>query len=305
MKERFEGDNRPQLIAALVRQEFCFGSQELASELADAGSLVEFQKGDILIDEGGEDTDMYFLIAGNTAVIIKGNHMSDRGAGQHVGDISAIEPSLRRAATVVAHETVVALKVSSATILKLGEKFPNVWPAIARVLARRLHQRNDHIPAPHTSPKIFIISSAEALDVAREVAALLERDVYAKVWEAGVFFAGGYVLDDLEREVDECDFAVAVCEPDDIIESRGSRAPTIRDNVIFELGLFMGKLTRTRSFLLHPRIANLKLPSDLSGLTRLGYEPTKDPKELATRLGPACNEIRKSIKSLGVRKIYG
>jgi predicted nucleotide-binding protein len=120
------------------------------------------------------------------------------------------------------------------------------------------------------------------------------------VWDEGVFFAGGYSLEALEKAVDEADFAVAVAEPDDIIEVRGARHPTLRDNVLFELGLFMGKLTRYRAILIHPRIPGLKLPSDLYGLTLASYGPGK-PNELAARLGPACNEIRKIVRQLGVR----
>jgi predicted nucleotide-binding protein len=304
MKERFEGpENRPALMAALLRQEFTFGRNDVAGPLIDAGALEEYEKGETLITEGCEDSDMFFLLAGSTAVVIKGRHIADRGAGQHVGDISAIEPSLRRAATIVATQTVVALRVPSAAILKIAGENEDVWPAIARVLARRLHQRNDHIPAPHESPKLFIISSSEALPVAEEVASLLDGDVFTRVWKSGVFFAGGYILDDLDAAVEESDFAVAVCQPDDIVESRGGRAPTIRDNVLFEAGLFMGRLTRARTFLIHPKVKDLKLPSDLAGLTLLSYQPVTDPKDLVARLGPACTEIRKAVKSLGVRQI--
>jgi len=46
---------------------------------------------------------------------------------------------------------------------------------------------------------------------------------------------------------------------DDVIETRGTRHATLRDNVLFELGLFMGKLTRYRAILVHPRVTDLKL----------------------------------------------
>jgi predicted nucleotide-binding protein len=99
-------------------------------------------------------------------------------------------------------------------------------------------------------------------------------------------------LEALEKVVGESDFAVAIAQPDDMIDTRGSRYPTLRDNVLFELGLFMGKLTRYRTILLHPRVAGLKLPSDLRGLTLLAYDHGP-PKDLPALLGPACNEIRK------------
>jgi len=72
--------------------------------------------------------------------------------------------------------------------------------------------------------------------------------------------------------------------------------------VLFELGLFMGKLTRYRTILVHPRVSGLKLPTDLQGLTLLAYDPGL-PKDMPALLGPACNDIRKIVANLGVRKL--
>jgi predicted nucleotide-binding protein len=115
-----------------------------------------------------------------------------------------------------------------------------------------------------------------------------------------VFFAGGYPLEALEKQVNQSDFAIAVAEPDDVVESRGTRQRTMRDNVLFELGLFMGKLTRYRTILVHPRVSDLKLPSDLQGLTLVSYR-VGAPADLPTRIAPACDEIRSVIRNLGVR----
>jgi predicted nucleotide-binding protein len=236
--------------------------------------------------------------------VIKGNEYRIRNAGQHVGEMAAIEPAQKRSATVVAHDKVVALKLTNAAFMSLGKTYPQIWLPIARELSRRLYQRNELIAPPNEYPKLFIISSAEALGVAREVQAQLDRDVFSTVWPDGVFFAGGYPLEALEKAVSESDFAVAIAQPDDVVESRGTTQPTLRDNVLFELGLFMGKLSRHRAILLHPRVTALKLPSDLQGLTLLSYTPGK-PDELPARLGPACNEIRKIVKNHGVRTLKG
>jgi CRP/FNR family transcriptional regulator, cyclic AMP receptor protein len=302
MKERFEKDGRPQLIDALKRQEIVAGNAKLADAIIKRGELVEYKKGDKLIVEGGEDNDVYLLLTGSVAVVIKGNEINSRKAGQHVGEMAAIEPSQKRSATNVAHDTVVAMKLKAADLHALGEEYPQVWLGIARELARRLLQRNDLIRPPNESPKLFIISSAEALEVAREIQAELERDVFSRIWNQGAFFAGGYPLEALENAVNESDFAVAVAQPDDIVESRGGRHVTLRDNVLFELGIFMGRLTRHRAILVHPRVTGLKLPSDLHGLTLLSYDAGK-PGELSARLGPPCNEIRKLVKNLGVRRL--
>lgn len=302
MKERFEGEGHQTLIDALKRQELVSGSDDLANSLASAGTLFELGQGDELITEGAEDNDIYFLLAGSVAVVVKGNNIATRRAGQHVGEMAALEPAQKRSATVIAHDTLVVLKLTSAAFMSIGRAFPHIWLPIAQELCRRLHQRNELIPPPNEYPKLFIVSSSEALDVAREIQSQLERDVFSTVWDQGVFFAGGYPLEILEKAVSEADFAIAVAQPDDIVEFRGNRLPTLRDNVLFELGLFMGKLTRHRAMLVHPRTPELRLPSDLHGLTLVSYTPGSSD-QLSARLAPVCNHVRKVIKNLGVRTL--
>lgn len=302
MKERFEGDNRPNLIDALKRQEFVGGDTAIAEAMAVQGELLEFSKGQKLIVQGGEDNDLYLLVAGTVSIIISGNEYKPRKAGQSVGEMAAIEPSQRRSADVVAIDTVVALKLSNAQFMAIGRTYGQIWLPIARELSRRLYERNELIPAPNDFPRLFIISSTEALPVAETIRAALDGDVFSTVWNQGVFFAGGYSLEVLEKAVSESDFAIAIAQPDDIIESRGSRQPTLRDNVLFELGLFMGTLGRHRALLIHPKVDGLKLPSDLHGLTLLRYDPG-DATELPTRLKNGCDQIRTIIQSLGVRTL--
>jgi CRP/FNR family transcriptional regulator, cyclic AMP receptor protein len=54
-----------------------------------------------------------------------------------------------------------------------------------------------------------------------------------------VFRVANYTLESLEAQVDNSDFAIAIAHADDATASRGSTWPSPRDNVIFELGLFM------------------------------------------------------------------
>lgn len=302
MKERFEGAGRANLIDALKRQELIGGDKALAEEFAAAGTLEEYQKGDRIITEGAGDNDVYLLIAGSAAVVAKGNNIATRKAGQTVGEMAAAEPAQPRSASIVALETVVALKVTNGEFNRLAGEHPEIWKPLTRELARRLLERNKLIDTPNESPKLFVISSVEALDVAREIQRGLAHDVLSTVWTDGVFFAGGYSLEALEKAVEVSDFAVAIAQPDDIVVSKGTRSPTLRDNVLFELGLFMGKLTRYRTFLVHPRVKDLKLPTDLQGLTLLSYEPCK-PADLPARLGPVCTEIRTIVRDLGVRTL--
>jgi len=115
-----------------------------------------------------------------------------------------------------------------------------------------------------------------------------------------VFWASGYSLEVIEGAVSQSDFGVAVAQFDDFVKSRGERHPTLRDNVLFELGIFMGRLGRQRTILVHPRQPDIKLPSDLHGLIPACYD-LGDPNDLPARIGPVCNEIRKAINARGVR----
>lgn len=303
MKERFEGEAASHLLDALKRQEIVDGNAETAKDLIAAGELLEFKQGDYIVRQDGEDDDVYLLIAGVVAIVVNGNNIGTRKAREHVGEMAAIEPAQKRSADVVAAETVVAVKVSSARFRAICEKHPTIWLSIARELSRRLFARNKLIPTPNESPRLFIISSAEALPVADQIQLGLKHSVLARVWTDGVFFAGGYALEALEEAVERSDFAVAIAQADDIVTSRGTAAPTLRDNVLFELGLFMGKLTRYRTILVHPKVAGLKLPSDLQGLSMISYQPGATPDELALRLAPVCTEIAGIVKKLGVHKL--
>jgi predicted nucleotide-binding protein len=147
--------------------------------------------------------------------------------------------------------------------------------------------------------KVFVISSAEALSVAREIQnAFAHDDFVTTVWTDGVFRAGNIALESLIEAVEDSDFAVAIAHADDIAFVRGTEWPAPRDNVIFELGLFMGRLGKDRAILMEPRHHELKLPSDLAGLTTITYKFERG-KDAAALIAPACNALREHIKLLG------
>ena len=188
-------------------------------------------------------------------------------------------------------------RLSEPQLTELGREFPNIWRYIAKELARRLEQRNAHVTATHDKINVFIISSVEALEIARTIQNALAHDFTIVLWTDGVFRASWYPIESLERQLDQSDFAIAVVQPDDMTSIRGTEVATPRDNVIFELGMFIGRLGRQRSFLIEPRGTEVKLPSDLAGITTVPYK--YDPSNLAASMGPACNRVREILKDLG------
>jgi CRP/FNR family cyclic AMP-dependent transcriptional regulator len=298
MIERFEGaSGRSNLIEALRNQKIVAGNPDLAERIADTGVLVEVNKGTTIIDQGAEDNDVYLIIAGAFDIVVNGRKVARRFANDHVGEMAAIQPTQRRSATVTATEKAVLCKLTEPQLSETATQYPDVWRFIAKELARRLEQRNAHVTATHDKIRIFIISSAEALEIARTIQNAFEYDFTVVVWTDGVFRAAWYPIESLERQLDQSDFAIAVAQPDDVTHSRGQAAPTARDNVIFELGMFIGRIGRLRSLLIEPRGEEVKLPSDLSGITALAYR--YDPENLAAAMGPACNRIRAIVRELG------
>ncbi|HMK27607.1 MAG TPA: nucleotide-binding protein [Chitinophagaceae bacterium] len=149
-------------------------------------------------------------------------------------------------------------------------------------------------------PAIFIGSSSEGEPIAYAIQENLENvgDIY--VWTQGVFELGSSYLESLIKELDKADFAILVLTEDDITISRNQETVSPRDNVLFELGLFMGRLGRNRSFFVYDKDKNIKIPSDLSGISGAGYK-LQQSGNLAASLGAACNKIRIAVNNAGIR----
>ena len=149
-------------------------------------------------------------------------------------------------------------------------------------------------------PSLFIGSSSESVRLAQTVQELLQDSARTTVWNHGVFEPGSFTLESLEQQLDTMDFAVLVLSPDDITISRGEQSLGPRDNVLFELGLFTGRLGRQRAYYMFDRTHPVRLPTDLAGVAGLAYEPTKS--DWLSALGPACNQLRRQIERVGARE---
>jgi hypothetical protein len=147
-------------------------------------------------------------------------------------------------------------------------------------------------------PQLFIGSSSEGKRVAEAIQLILEDAIDTVVWSQGLFGLSSTSLERLERITQEFDFAALVVTPDDMVDARGTRRPSARDNVLFEAGLFMGRLGRERTFLVCPRGADLGLPSDLDGMTLAQFSSPVNGNAQAV-LGPACARIKDAIVRLG------
>jgi hypothetical protein len=157
-------------------------------------------------------------------------------------------------------------------------------------------------PGGEVKPRIFIGSSSEALHVCDAVQDELARDFDVTVWDQDVFALTRDALDSLLAVLAVSDAGIFVLKPDDLTTSRGVSELTARDNVIFELGLFIGQLGRDRTYMLAPSAPRLRVPSDLLGLTVATYDAERfDRGEHLPAVAPACRRLRAAINGAQLR----
>lgn len=300
MIERFQGEKgKRYLVEALKGSQLVEHNEKLATELAGVGELVAFNPGDKIIEQDAVDNDLYFFIEGKADVLINNRRVGTRKSGETVGEMSLGNATARRVATIVARSNLVALKVSDTDFQDTANKYPQVWKVIAGIVSERLRQRSVFLSQPNECPVLFLGCSTEGLELAQYIHAGFKHDsIDAQIWTNGVFGPSGITIDSLLKEVEEADFAAFIFSPDDKIISRDKEEGAPRDNVIFELGLFMGRLSRERTFIIKEQKSDVKIPTDLLGVTPITYV---QKKELSSTVEPVCLELREQINKLGVK----
>jgi hypothetical protein len=148
-------------------------------------------------------------------------------------------------------------------------------------------------------PALFIASSVEGLPVAEAINLNLDHDTQNTIWRSGTFLLGSDGLGDLVKKSSVVDFAVFVFTPDDLSRIRSQEHFVARDNVVFELGLFIGALGKDRCYVVRPRGVEMHLPSDLLGITTADYVPDRSDGDLSSALNAACKRIKDRIEELG------
>ena len=98
-------------------------------------------------------------------------------------------------------------------------------------------------------------------------------------------------LENLLAAVKRVDYAVLVLSQDDVVSKRGEMVVSPRDNVLFELGLFIGALGREKTAMVYCRDDPPDLPTDLLGLTPATYARRRDGN-LQAALGAVCTRLK-------------
>lgn len=118
----FQGHGAQDRIQKTLLQNPAIGGDvKIVAEIISSGDLVGFHQRDKIIEQGSDDDDVYFLLAGETDIIVDGRKRTFRGAPNQIGEMAAIEPGKARSATIqVRSESVCAWRIS-------GNKFRTIW----------------------------------------------------------------------------------------------------------------------------------------------------------------------------------
>jgi predicted nucleotide-binding protein len=165
----------------------------------------------------------------------------------------------------------------------------------------KLLRRGRIMPAV-IKPRVFVGSSSEARPVVQKLLAPLNAEcaVAHPWWSSPAFNQDDTTFGALLAAAMTYDFGVFVIAADDLTTSRNSTKFTVRDNVLFELGLFIGQLGRERVAAILERLDvpnEIKMPSDLFGITMPAFKRGSSDillssiEEIAPKI---CERIRKA-----------
>src|SRR5262245_45178879 len=118
-----------------------------------------------------------------------------------------------------------------------------------------------------------------------------DKEADVDVWNENIFTPNRSFLETLLNRASYYDFAIAVFTADDTATIREQEVKITRDNVIFEFGLFLGRLGPNRAFVLHQEGVNLF--SDWAGIAVASFTPRSN---LVSAVGAACNTFREEMK---------
>jgi CRP/FNR family transcriptional regulator, cyclic AMP receptor protein len=103
--------------------------------------------GDTVVGEGTGGVAFFFILEGETSVLVGGEEVATLKQGEYVGELALLDPEGPRTATVAAKTDVRLAAMSSWQFRPFVMEHPEVaWTLLAR-LARRLREAQRTVPA--------------------------------------------------------------------------------------------------------------------------------------------------------------
>lgn len=148
-------------------------------------------------------------------------------------------------------------------------------------------------------PSLFIGSplEGEGLEVAEYLQAALEDHCKVTLSGQGPFVLGQSYLESLASACKHSDFAAFILTLGDVVTQEGGLKQASRDNVLFEIGFFMGGLGRHRTFIVFCQDDESALPPHFRGVTLATFRKSVD-KSMTAAISPVAIKIRDAIEKI-------
>jgi predicted nucleotide-binding protein len=137
---------------------------------------------------------------------------------------------------------------------------------------------------------IFIASSGESKFIADAIKANFDREADVDIWSENIFKLNQGTLSTLMNRASYYDFFIAVFAADDTAIIKRQKRNVTRDNVIFEFGLFLGRIGLDRTFFILEE--GVDIFSDWDGITKTSFRRRDN---LVAAVGNACSQIRERM----------
>lgn len=140
------------------------------------------------------------------------------------------------------------------------------------------------------APSLFIASTVEGLQLAKVVQLNLNYNFDTRIWNQGLIKPNTYTIESLINQAAQFDGAVFLFTFDDTTTIRNNEYKTVRDNIIFEYGLFVGSIGKKNTlFVIDETMDSVHLPSDLIGINPIKYK--SEGRSLETIAGVISTQI--------------
>lgn len=150
---------------------------------------------------------------------------------------------------------------------------------------------------------IAIFSSGKSIPIAEAIQVnlrgRLNDSLISIIWNQRIFPLGPTGIDNLLKATNEFDFAIFIFGEDDILVNGEDRIFVPRDNVLLELGMFISKIGYKNCFIFIPKESQMKLPTDLAGITYAKFSLGDSNFQTAT--SSACTQVCDAIEQKGIK----
>jgi CRP-like cAMP-binding protein len=137
---QFQGPAGKPRLAEVLRLQRLVCDQDLALKLARHVKLEQVSSGRQLIRQGASGSDLFLVLIGEFSVLVNGELVERRIAGEYVGEMAVVDPNAPRSASVIAACDSVVARITEPEFSNLADRFPRLWRRIASGLAARLRR---------------------------------------------------------------------------------------------------------------------------------------------------------------------